>query len=346
MMTHQAKMPCRHHAWIFQSVDDSTRSWGTVHQNPTKRCAAIDEIATIVGSTDLLELQLLQQEEEELEDLMDNNENASGHEDIAKEKGKVAPNSNSPAKSPPKIASIFLKPLPKSEVKPPASTVLNGPAKAKAAACQQQLAGANDINEEEEEEEGDEEEEVGARPEKRSKIGSKAKSSTHVEGVGQGALAAAAKHATVDIQAVIGGRWAAGEPVPFEFLADTFEAIAETSKRLDIVNLLVRRRGRDHRLLMLSPSGLSVSIKRFPSFFTMQINCFRAIITTTPDDLLPAMYLCTNRCGKSARILMINRMPDHSSIFLARVAPAHFGIEMGIGEGTLFKVMRFQGDSI
>ena len=60
-----------------------------------------------------------------------------------------------------------------------------------------------------------------------------------MEGVGLGALAAAAKHASVDMKAVIGGRWAAGEPVPFEFLADTFEAIAETSKRLDIVNLLV-----------------------------------------------------------------------------------------------------------
>jgi hypothetical protein len=37
----------------------------------------------------------------------------------------------------------------------------------------------------------------------------------------------------------VGGKWEAGKPVPFEFLADTFEAIAETSKRLDIVNLLV-----------------------------------------------------------------------------------------------------------
>ena len=60
-----------------------------------------------------------------------------------------------------------------------------------------------------------------------------------VEGVGLGALAAAAKHGSVDIGALVGGKWEAGKPVPFEFLADTFEAIAETSKRLDIVNLLV-----------------------------------------------------------------------------------------------------------
>jgi DNA ligase-1 len=49
---------------------------------------------------------------------------------------------------------------------------------------------------------------------------------------------------------------------------------------------------------------------------TLQINCFRAIISTTPEDLLPAVYLCTNR-----------------------VAPAHYGIELGIGEGILFKAL-------
>ena len=61
-----------------------------------------------------------------------------------------------------------------------------------------------------------------------------------MEGVGQGALAAAAKHGSVDVAALVNGKWESGKPVPFEFLADTFEAIAETSKRLDIVNLLVR----------------------------------------------------------------------------------------------------------
>lgn len=46
-----------------------------------------------------------------------------------------------------------------------------------------------------------------------------------------------------------------------------------------------------------------------------QTNCFRAILATTPEDLLPAVYMCVNR-----------------------VAPAHFGIELGVGESTLIKV--------
>ena len=47
----------------------------------------------------------------------------------------------------------------------------------------------------------------------------------------------------------------------------------------------------------------------------MQVNCFRAIIATTPEDLLPTVYLCTNK-----------------------VAPSHEGIELGIGDATLVKV--------
>ncbi len=48
---------------------------------------------------------------------------------------------------------------------------------------------------------------------------------------------------------------------------------------------------------------------------SLLINTFRAIMATTPSDLLPAVYLCVNR-----------------------VAPAHAGIELGIGESTLIKV--------
>ena len=40
-----------------------------------------------------------------------------------------------------------------------------------------------------------------------------------MEGVGQGALAAAAKHGSVDVAALVGGKWESGKPVPFEFLA-------------------------------------------------------------------------------------------------------------------------------
>lgn len=63
----------------------------------------------------------------------------------------------------------------------------------------------------------------------------------------------------------------------------TMQAIAETTKRLEIVAHLVA--------------------------------ALRAILDTNPSDLLPAVYLCVNR-----------------------VAPAHTGIELGIGEATLIKV--------
>jgi hypothetical protein len=50
------------------------------------------------------------------------------------------------------------------------------------------------------------------------------------------------------------------------------------------------------------------------------INAFRAVLAATPDDLLPMVYLCTNR-----------------------VAPAHAGVELGIGDATLIKVGRGAG---
>lgn len=58
-----------------------------------------------------------------------------------------------------------------------------------------------------------------------------------VEGVGLGAVAAASKHGKFELDKL--ATWQAGQPVPFAFLADTFEAIAEESKRLVITSLLV-----------------------------------------------------------------------------------------------------------
>lgn len=58
-----------------------------------------------------------------------------------------------------------------------------------------------------------------------------------VEGVGLGAVAAAGKHGKFELDKL--ATWKAGQPVPFAFLADTFEAIAEESKRLVITSLLV-----------------------------------------------------------------------------------------------------------
>lgn len=108
------------------------------------------------------------------------------------------------------------------------------------------------------------------------------KAAGKVEGVGTGALAAAAKYAEQDYEKLI--TWKAGAPVPYSMLANTFETIADTTKRLEIVGHLVA--------------------------------AFRAILATTPADLLPAVYLCVNR-----------------------VAPAHMGVELGVGEATLIKAL-------
>lgn len=107
--------------------------------------------------------------------------------------------------------------------------------------------------------------------------------SVQVEGVGLGSIKAAAEHADFDLSKL--ATWPTGAPVPFGFLADTFEAIAEESKRLAITGILC--------------------------------GAFRAVIATAPDDLLPMVYLCTNR-----------------------VAPAHEGLELGIGDATLIKARK------
>ena len=104
-----------------------------------------------------------------------------------------------------------------------------------------------------------------------------------VVGVGAGALAAAAAHAAADVAAAAAS-WPAGTPVPFEFLADVFESVADETKRLVIANRLA--------------------------------TAFRAVLSATPGDLLPAVYLCTNR-----------------------VAPAHAGVELGVGDATLIRAL-------
>lgn len=54
-------------------------------------------------------------------------------------------------------------------------------------------------------------------------------------------MAAAAAHADFDLGKL--ASWTAGQPVPFSFLADTFEAVGEESKRLAIINIMVRCAG-------------------------------------------------------------------------------------------------------
>jgi len=103
---------------------------------------------------------------------------------------------------------------------------------------------------------------------------------SEMEGVGGGALEAAAKQAAFEVVA----SWGRGEAVPYGYLAEVFEGIAEESKRLIITEQLT--------------------------------NAFRTILATTPEDLVPCVYLCVNR-----------------------VAPQFSGVELGIGDATLIKAL-------
>lgn len=78
--------------------------------------------------------------------------------------------------------------------------------------------------------------------------------------------------------------WSCGEPVPYKFVADTFARVEAITGRLEIQAILT--------------------------------DAFRKIVSTTPEDLLPVVYLCVNK-----------------------LAPAHEGIEIGVGEGILLKAL-------
>ena len=78
--------------------------------------------------------------------------------------------------------------------------------------------------------------------------------------------------------------WKKGEPVPYAHLAQAFEKIEGTSKRLEITAILTR--------------------------------ALRTVIETTPGDLLSTVYMCVNK-----------------------LAPAHEGIELGLGEMVLKKAL-------
>ncbi|CAH2056978.1 unnamed protein product, partial [Iphiclides podalirius] len=78
--------------------------------------------------------------------------------------------------------------------------------------------------------------------------------------------------------------WKKGEKVPYLALAKTLEIIEATSARLKMVEILS--------------------------------NYFRSVITLTPEDLLPSIYLCLNQ-----------------------LAPAYVGLELGIAETYLMKAV-------
>lgn len=85
-----------------------------------------------------------------------------------------------------------------------------------------------------------------------------------VDGVGAGAIAAAALHTDFDLDSLIkDSKWKEGEPVPYAFLVGAFNEIAPQSKRLAIIATLT--------------------------------NTFCCAIRLTPADLLPMVYLCTSR---------------------------------------------------
>ena len=156
--------------------------------------------------------------------------------------------------------------------------------------------------------------------------------------MGTGAVAAAAAHAEFDLAKL--STWEAGKPVPFSFLVATFEGIADESKAswqparpckggrwlpLPLSTSRARTRPRAPARSLPprpppppppphSPPPPARPAQRL-AITTLLTNAFRAVIATTPADLLPTLYLCTNR-----------------------VAPAHEGVELGIGESTLIKV--------
>ena len=78
--------------------------------------------------------------------------------------------------------------------------------------------------------------------------------------------------------------WKAGAPVPYAFLCAAFDRCAQTTKRLEIT--------------------------------TIMTDTLRAILETTPADLLPTLYLSLNALG-----------------------PAFAGIELGLGDALLLKAV-------
>mmetsp|Transcript_41747 Transcript_41747/g.163808 ORF Transcript_41747/g.163808 Transcript_41747/m.163808 type:complete len:734 (-) Transcript_41747:733-2934(-) len=81
-----------------------------------------------------------------------------------------------------------------------------------------------------------------------------------------------------------GATWKAGQPVPYQFLAAGFEKAESITGRLEITDTLTKM--------------------------------FKKIVDTTPEDLLPAVYICVNKLG----------------------APQE-GLEIGVGEGILIKAL-------
>ena len=100
---------------------------------------------------------------------------------------------------------------------------------------------------------------TGKMPGKTKKTKAK-KEEASTAGVGDKSVELAERYLAYDPVSAI--TWTVGQPTPYLYLANVFESIAETTKRLEIAELLT--------------------------------NAFRTVIASKPDDLLAAVYLASN----------------------------------------------------
>ena len=124
----------------------------------------------------------------------------------------------------------------------------------------------SDGSEEDEDEDEDDIEDLeigspktGKMPGKTKKTKAK-KEEASTAGVGDKSVELAERYLAYDPVSAI--TWTVGQPTPYLYLANVFESIAETTKRLEIAELLT--------------------------------NAFRTVIASKPDDLLAAVYLASN----------------------------------------------------
>lgn len=137
--------------------------------------------------------------------------------------------------------------------------------------------GEEDINDDDVEQEGDEEE-ISEEEEHETKK----KKKTMKKGTKLKDVLKATKSAPFKLCSE--ASWKAGKPMPYKFLAETFEKVELITGRLAIQAILT--------------------------------NLFQVVIDTSPEDLVPVIYLSINK-----------------------LAPAHEGVELGIGESILIKAL-------
>lgn len=92
------------------------------------------------------------------------------------------------------------------------------------------------------------------------------------------------KKKALDFDPKLVATWDKGERVPFIFVALAFDLIAKESGRIVITDIVC--------------------------------NMLRTVMHTTPEDLVPVVYLAANK-----------------------IAPAHEGLELGIGDSSIIKAL-------